>query len=296
MAESAHQSEIKSAFRKLAKLYHPDINPSGQEEFKKILKAYETLINPSYKASYDMKLKYHRNAGQKKTTTSASASAKKNWSFDEKEMKRRQYYNDYIKKFEKSSGYTKAQDIDLKNNYNEYKYILFATPLAVALFLLIMYFATNNQPKQIDSHYTPPPIVKTLKMGDAPYLDHFGTQFFFGDNGKSITIKNYTGSDIIICLFNENKFLRSCFISNGFYAEIPQLPKKPIEVRYSSGSNWNHEFLLKEVNLYGAFTKDLNFYKSMPSDDLGGLNELTLNKGINEGFTLVDQKQFFNKN
>jgi len=41
--ENADSDEIKKAYRKLTKQYHPDRNPEGEEHFKKIVEAYETL-------------------------------------------------------------------------------------------------------------------------------------------------------------------------------------------------------------------------------------------------------------
>ena len=42
---NATDEQIKSAFRRLAKLYHPDKNPNGKDQFEKILLAYEILID-----------------------------------------------------------------------------------------------------------------------------------------------------------------------------------------------------------------------------------------------------------
>ena len=54
--ENATSSEIKKAYRKLAKKYHPDINKSSQaeEKFKEINAAYEVLGDEKKKSQYDM--------------------------------------------------------------------------------------------------------------------------------------------------------------------------------------------------------------------------------------------------
>lgn len=56
LSRGASEKEIKSAFRKLAKRYHPDHNPndkSAQHKFAKISQAYEILSDNTKKAQYD---------------------------------------------------------------------------------------------------------------------------------------------------------------------------------------------------------------------------------------------------
>ena len=53
--KGASDDEIKSAYRRLAKKYHPDINktPEASEKFKEINEAYSVLGDPKKKANYD---------------------------------------------------------------------------------------------------------------------------------------------------------------------------------------------------------------------------------------------------
>lgn len=54
--KNASEKEIKSAYRKLAKKYHPDLNQGDektQERFKEIGEAYEVLSDPEKKKTYD---------------------------------------------------------------------------------------------------------------------------------------------------------------------------------------------------------------------------------------------------
>jgi len=55
VSKSASADEIKSAYRKLAKMYHPDINKTEEaaSKFKEINEAYECLSDPQKKSNYD---------------------------------------------------------------------------------------------------------------------------------------------------------------------------------------------------------------------------------------------------
>ena len=56
LSKGASDEEIKKAFRKLAKQYHPDLNPGDKEaeqRFKEVNEAYGVLSDPDKKAKYD---------------------------------------------------------------------------------------------------------------------------------------------------------------------------------------------------------------------------------------------------
>src|SRR5215467_2449959 len=56
ISHGATESDIKRAYRRLARRFHPDINPgdhAAETRFRQILEAYETLIDPERRSRYD---------------------------------------------------------------------------------------------------------------------------------------------------------------------------------------------------------------------------------------------------
>ena len=56
VSRSATDEQIRSAYRKLARQYHPDVNSAADasEQFKRITEAYEVLTDPQRRQRYDM--------------------------------------------------------------------------------------------------------------------------------------------------------------------------------------------------------------------------------------------------
>jgi curved DNA-binding protein len=67
VSKTASPEEIKQAFRKLARKYHPDVNPGNKQaeaRFKEINEAYEVLSDPDKRSKYDQFGRYWKQVGQ----------------------------------------------------------------------------------------------------------------------------------------------------------------------------------------------------------------------------------------
>lgn len=56
VSEKASEKDIKSAYRKLARKYHPDLNPNdpgAEQKFKQVNEAHEVLSDPEKRKKYD---------------------------------------------------------------------------------------------------------------------------------------------------------------------------------------------------------------------------------------------------
>ncbi|MDE7200095.1 MAG: DnaJ domain-containing protein [Lachnospiraceae bacterium] len=79
----ADEEQIKRAYRKKAKQYHPDLNPGNAEaeaKFKEIVEAYEVLGNAEKREAYDLKQEkaagFGQKTGQNRTENKNRASAR----------------------------------------------------------------------------------------------------------------------------------------------------------------------------------------------------------------------------
>lgn len=85
IAAAASDQEIKAAYRRLARVSHPDVaavdrKNSSADEFMKIHAAYSTLSDPEKRASYDRSLFRRR---QPLTASRFSGYSCRNWETDQ---------------------------------------------------------------------------------------------------------------------------------------------------------------------------------------------------------------------
>jgi succinate dehydrogenase/fumarate reductase cytochrome b subunit len=98
VSPKASNAEIKSAYRRLARKHHPDLNSENTEsassEFAKIAKAYEILGNPKERAAYDRKLlnAQYKNSNIGDTVFSSENAHAKRW----RQMAYERRYNEII--------------------------------------------------------------------------------------------------------------------------------------------------------------------------------------------------------
>jgi len=92
--QSASQSEIKAAYYKLAKQYHPDVNKGNEDKFKEINSAYETLSDTDKKRQYDDMLKYSGGTSSSSSSgfgSNAYQNQRQQW--QQYQQQQQQYYN-----------------------------------------------------------------------------------------------------------------------------------------------------------------------------------------------------------
>ncbi len=86
LSKKASADEIKKAYRKLAKKYHPDLNPGNEEaekKFKAVNDAYEILGDSEKRKKYDFELENPKASKNNKNNSTNKSKAKTNpFNFD----------------------------------------------------------------------------------------------------------------------------------------------------------------------------------------------------------------------
>jgi len=82
VGKEAGKQEIKKAYQKLAKQWHPDVNkaPEAEERFKQAAEAYEVLGHEEKRKAYDEELKYGSGRGTTGATGAGGSSFGGSWS------------------------------------------------------------------------------------------------------------------------------------------------------------------------------------------------------------------------
>lgn len=140
IGENSSSTEIKNAYRKLSKKFHPDVNQGDkyfEERFKEIQNAYEVLSDSNKRAKYDSdRLIYRGNNGRR---TRDDYSNEEYIKRQKEEIKRREEElrrkEEEFRRKERTSS-KNEEKIVTKRNSNNLVYLLFI-PLIIVLIVVI---------------------------------------------------------------------------------------------------------------------------------------------------------------
>jgi len=308
LTKSANSAEIKAAYRKLVKIYHPDKNPNSYEaveKFRQIQEAYETLMDPILRSKYDVKVSYNQyfsQASQQTKQQTASGRGKK-YSFSEEDLKRRQYYKEHYKKqYDASKKVNVAEE---KKKYNETRYILFSIPLAIALLFFIINIYERSDKKQNKKHAkgyviqtdttisTSENKTEKITTSAEPYKYYFGQNLIDRNSNQVVQVTNYSGADAVVCIVDSlsDKVIRHYFIENSFNLYFEYLPAGKYYLRNYLGEHFNTEKKIKDTEISGAFENEKQFQAFKEN-----IFEINLKKSDTISFDVIYFENNKNKN
>ncbi|MFO0323048.1 MAG: J domain-containing protein [Bacteroidota bacterium] len=264
--KTASQSEIKAAFRRLAKIYHPDKNPNVQNAkfiFEDILLAYNVLSDSQKRKIYDNSTALNT---KEKEDFGHSKRGNRNQNFNNpsaEDLQQREFYKNYYNFKQKSAKHAEPVKV-----YSDYKYILFATPLAIGLFLLIISMFSPAPETITEKSFITKSSEKILVNGDKPYIDFFG-KGVSTETTNFINFLNDTPYDAIVAIFKkkDHEYFNQFFLQSQSDMKLKNIPPEDLYLKCVLGTNWNFDTVIFNNRVVGSF-KNINQYQNLQTQPI----------------------------
>ena len=237
--KNATITDVKRAYRLLAKKFHPDVmgeNVQDYEKFNLIKQAYETLSNKSKRFIYDEQLK-QKEKNKNSVVSGREKRKQRQYDFSEEAMKRRRYYQEMYGNSKKVNQPKKKeqQEVKIKNPYSEFHFILISIPIAVALLFLIVNKyenKTTNNPPSIENEKK---ITEGFSTSDQPFQNYFGEGLVNRNGNNVIEVNNKTKFDAVVCLIENRskKTIRHHYIANNYNLLFEFLPENLYQIKFA---------------------------------------------------------------
>ncbi len=253
--------EIKSAYRILAKKYHPDKNignKAAEEYFKEIQQAYAVLSNPEKRSKYDLKASYNsRTQPQQKSSAGGPQYTGNAYQFAQQQAQ-----------YKQQQAYAQAKNTSPKEQKTEKENWQILVSIGIALVLLyfiISYSAEKTTAttvvKRIEKVEEPSIqiIESTIYNYASPYAAFFGEEIYDAESKNSITFLNVSQSEAVVCLVEKNapnKTIRHSYMTSETEIKMNQIPNGEYFLKIYYGTGWNFEKIFLNQTIKGGFEKD----------------------------------------
>lgn len=267
--------EIKSAYRILAKKYHPDKNignKAAEEYFKEIQQAYAILSNPEKRKKYDLKANYGtRIQGSQKSNAGGPQYTGNAYQYAQQQA---QYQQQQYAQAKKRTAPEKEK-VTEKENWQ----ILVSVGIALVLLYFIISYSTEKTTPPLTIEITKtgkaeepePPIVEaTINNYDSPYTAFFGEEQYDEGSKSSISFFNDSHSEAVVCLVEKsapNKTIRNIYMNSESEIKMGEVPDGEYFLKIYFGTDWNPGKTFSNQTIRGGFAKDNKFITLNNGDD-----------------------------
>lgn len=256
---NASLTEIKNAYRELAKKYHPDKNfgdKNIEEYFKEIQQAYAVLSHPEKRKKYDLKFLYGTKSNYSQTTYKGNA-----YQYAQQQAQYKQKYT--------QATYKKRQQ---SNDKTESLQILISVGVALILLYFIISYSseksktiaapiTERISNSIPEEQETEPVIRNF---DSPYSNFFGEEVYINGSKNHITFYNSNESEAVVCLVENrkpNKTIRNEYINRGTSFNMNNIPNGEYYLKIYYGSDWDPSKTFLNNKVRGGFKNEICFAK-----------------------------------
>ncbi|CAN5223328.1 hypothetical protein BH09BAC5_BH09BAC5_01600 [soil metagenome] len=260
VSEKATAQEIKLAYRKLAKRYHPDVNAGAigaEEKFKEVSEAYDVLSDFHLRQAYDAK-RYR---------------PLYNWADfteEKKDPRKREYSEEDLERVR-----TRHKKKILANMVRRKK-MLVGMVITFIIFMFASAYFENwiENKREADSKELAAKLKaisilndqvakSEIESMDSPYDSLFGSAVYQNNSTNKLVIY-MPFSDAVVCAVQHDppyKTIRNEFIHAKEGFAMPELPNGKYDIKFYVGKNWNMTKAIPDGRKMGGFTTDEQFLK-----------------------------------
>ncbi|CAN5459815.1 hypothetical protein BH10BAC1_BH10BAC1_11400 [soil metagenome] len=308
---TASSDEIKSAYRILAKKYHPDKNignKASEEYFKEIQNAYAILSNPEKRRVYDLKFAYTSRVQSQQRSSSSGPQYNGN---------AYQYAQQQAQAKQQAFARQQQQPESEKKDSGESWQVLVSVGIAlVLLYFIISYSTEKTIPPTAESQSTenvekvtiPEP---TIGNFESPYTAFFGEELSDFESKNSINILNSDASEVVVCLIENtapNRVIRNQYMATGTEFKMNTIPDGEYFLRVYYGSDWNPKRAFLNNSIKGGFNIEKGFVSLNSGKDALKMKrekkgtgfsystyEIKLDPTAKENIQSISEEEFFKK-
>ena len=267
--------EIKSAYRILAKKYHPDKNignKAAEEYFKEIHQAYAILSNPEKRKKYDLKASYgSRTQPQQKSNAGGPQYTGNAYQFAQQQAQYQQ--QQYVQAKKRTAP--EKEKVTEKENWQ----ILVSIGIALVLLYFIISYSTEKTTPPITitvdkTEKAVEPEAQTVEVPinnyDSPYTALFGEDIYDEKSKSSISFFNESQSEAIVCLVEKtapNRTIRNIYMNSETEIKMNQIPDGEYFLKIYYGTDWNPGKTFSNQTIRGGFENDNKFITLNNGDD-----------------------------